>query len=125
LFTLSLNFLLHFLDFHGFHCFLFFFFRLDLLARLSFRRIKFMLISAEFGRTLNVAFLTIIDRQGVNSVSQRENFLNFNNFLDSIDSIDIGDFISFIKLFLALLFVSCVISIWKLQDRNGNAVLSD
>lgn len=60
--TLSLSLLLHFNNFLIFSLSFGFFFRW------LFRRIKLMLISAEFRRALYVTFLTIIDRQGLDSI---------------------------------------------------------
>lgn len=56
LFTLRLILPLHF------NHFLMFNLRLHFLSRRPFRGVEFLLVSAELRRTLNVAFLTIVDR---------------------------------------------------------------
>lgn len=116
LFTLSLTLPLHF------NHFLLFYLRLHSLFRWPFRGVKFLLISAEFRRTLDVALLTIIDRQGLDSIGQRDNFLNFDNLFDAVD---MGNLASFIRPFPGFLFVGSVVAVGKVQDRNGDAIFAN
>lgn len=69
-----------------------------------------------------MALLTIIDRQGLDSISQGDNFLNFDNLLNAVD---MGDLASFIRSFPGFFFIGIVIAIGKIQDRNRDTIFAD